>query len=123
MFEEVSKPRLARRLVGRADLVPDHMRDDRRAMIGNHYDLETVRQRKMGDLGADAGLRGSGEHYSGQRGNGEDRSVRHELALVGLSPPRCHVPARERERKPPLALGKCGWDVLSRKVPCGATAH
>ena len=89
MFEEVSKPRLARRLIGRADFVPDHMRDDRRAMIGNHHDLETVRQREVGDLGTDAGLRGSGEQCGGQRGNGQDQSIGHELAFVGLSPPRC----------------------------------
>ena len=61
MFEEMGEPRLARGLVGRADLVPEHVGDDRRAVIGNDHDLEAVREREMGDLWA-AGGRGSSDH-------------------------------------------------------------
>ena len=43
MFEEMGEARLARRLIGGADLVPDHVGHDRRAMIGNDHDLEPVR--------------------------------------------------------------------------------
>ena len=52
MFEEVREPRLARRLVGGADLVPDHVGDHRRAVVGNDDQLQAVRQREVGDLGA-----------------------------------------------------------------------
>ena len=41
-----------RGLVGGADLVPDHMGDDRRAMVGNDHQFQSVRQREIGDLGA-----------------------------------------------------------------------
>ena len=60
VLEEVGEPRLARRLVGGADLVPEHVGHDRRAVIGNHHDLETVRQLEIGDAGA-ARRRRSGE--------------------------------------------------------------
>ena len=40
MFEEMRETGFARRLVGGADFVPDHMGDDRRAMIGNDDDLQ-----------------------------------------------------------------------------------
>ena len=42
MFEEMRQAGFARRLVGGADLVPDHVGDDRRAMIGDHHDFKTV---------------------------------------------------------------------------------
>ena len=44
MFEEMRQPGFARRLVGGADLVPDHVGDDRRAVIGHHDDFKAVRQ-------------------------------------------------------------------------------
>ncbi len=49
MFEEVRQAGLARRLVGGADLVPDHVGDDRRAMIGDHNDFKTVIELEIGD--------------------------------------------------------------------------
>ena len=52
MFEEVGEPRLAGRLVGGADAIPDHVGDDRRAAIGNHHDFEAVGESEMGDFGA-----------------------------------------------------------------------
>ncbi len=70
MFEEMGQPRLARRLVGGANLVPDHVRHHRRAVIGNDDDLETVRQREVGDLRTDPGMGGSGERR-GKGGEGE----------------------------------------------------
>ena len=42
MLEEMREAGLARRLVGGADLVPDHVGDDRRAAVGNHHHFEPV---------------------------------------------------------------------------------
>ena len=50
VFEEMREPRFAGRLVGGADLVPDHVRHDRRAMIRHHDDFEPVGEREVGDL-------------------------------------------------------------------------
>ena len=47
MFEEMRQPRFARRLVGGADFVPDHMGDDRRAVVGDDDDFKPVRQREI----------------------------------------------------------------------------
>ena len=46
VFEKVREPRLAGRLVGGADLVPDHLRHDRRAMVLDHHDLQAVAERE-----------------------------------------------------------------------------
>ena len=46
MLEEMREAGFARRLVGRADLVPDHLRDDRRAVIRDHHDLQAVGKRE-----------------------------------------------------------------------------
>ena len=57
MFEEMREPGFARRLVGRADLVPDHLRDHRGAAIGDHHDLHAVGKREGGRAcGGDGGL-------------------------------------------------------------------
>ena len=50
VFEEVGDARFARRIVGRAVAVPDHVGDDRRAMIGNDHDVEAVGQGEIRDL-------------------------------------------------------------------------
>ena len=50
MFEEMGDARLAERIVGRAVAVPDHVGDDRRAMVGDDHDLEAVLEGEMGDL-------------------------------------------------------------------------
>ena len=54
--------RKARRIVDRADLEPDHLGDDRRAVIGDHQHLHAVLQARTGTpwaLGcAGAGLQG-----------------------------------------------------------------
>ena len=49
MFEEMRQAGFARRLVGGADLVPDHVGDDRRAMIGDHDDFKAVVELEIGD--------------------------------------------------------------------------
>jgi hypothetical protein len=69
MLEEMRQARFSRRLVGGADLVPDHVGDNRRAVIGNDDQLQSVREREVGDLGA--GLL-SAERGRGQCG-GENR--------------------------------------------------
>ena len=63
MLEEMGDARLARRIVGCAVLVPDHMGDDRGAMVGDDHDLEAVLQGEIGDLGR--GGRGRGHRGSG----------------------------------------------------------
>src|SRR5262245_28651197 len=99
MFEEMGEPRLARRLVGGADLVPDHVGHHRRAVIWKYDDVEAVRQCEAGDLGPAPGMGGSGE-CRGKGGDGERQSVGHEFALVGLGvAPTMHVPTAERECK------------------------
>ena len=57
MLEEMREARFARRLVGGADLVPDHLRDDRRAVIRDHHHLQAVAEGEGGGrLGGDGGL-------------------------------------------------------------------
>jgi hypothetical protein len=46
MLEEMREARLAGRLIRRADLVPDHVRDHRRAPVGDDDDLQAVCQRE-----------------------------------------------------------------------------
>ena len=48
VLEEVSDAGDALGLVGGADLVPDHVGDDRSAVIGNHHDVHAVRQLELG---------------------------------------------------------------------------
>jgi len=48
MLEKMRKARFARGLVGGADLVPDHLRDDRGAMIGDHHHLHAIGEREGG---------------------------------------------------------------------------
>ena len=55
VFEEMREAGLARRLVGGADLVPDHVGDDRRAAVRDHHDLQPVGEREVGDVGPAAG--------------------------------------------------------------------
>jgi len=43
MFEKVRQTGLTGRLVGGADLVPDHVGDHRSPMIGHHDDLKAIR--------------------------------------------------------------------------------
>jgi hypothetical protein len=67
--------------VSGADLVPHHVGADRRAPVRHHDHFETVRQRKMGDLGCgldrarDQG-RGDDNAGDGGRGSGFLRAVR-----------------------------------------------
>ena len=49
MFEEMRDAGLAGRLVGAADLVPDHVRDERRAMVGNDDDFHAVVEQEVLD--------------------------------------------------------------------------
>ena len=51
MLEEMGDAGLARRIVGRAVAVPDHMGDDGGAMVGNDDDVEAVVENEMRDLG------------------------------------------------------------------------
>ena len=52
VLEEMRQSRLARRLVGGADFVPDHMRHDGRAAIRDDHNLQSVGEREVSDFGA-----------------------------------------------------------------------
>ena len=52
VLEEMGDAGLAERIVGRAVAVPDHVGDDRRAVIGNDDDVEAVVEREGADLGS-----------------------------------------------------------------------
>ena len=54
MFEEMREAGLARRLVGGADLVPDHVGDDRRAAVRNDDEFEAVLERVVRNVRARA---------------------------------------------------------------------
>jgi hypothetical protein len=44
MLKEVRNARRPARFIGRANAIPDHVRDHRRAAIGNHHDLQAIPQ-------------------------------------------------------------------------------
>ena len=74
MFEEMRQPGFARRLVGGADLVPDHMGDDRRSVVGNDHQLEPVRQGELRDFRAarlrrERGVRGQCRSHNDDNAN------------------------------------------------------
>ena len=52
VFEEMGQAGFSRRLVGAADLVPDHMGHDRRPMIRDDDQLKSVRQVKWTEIRA-----------------------------------------------------------------------
>ena len=58
MFEKVGDPRRAALLVGSTDAIPDHVRNDRRPMIGDDHHLQAVRQGELGGAWAGLGERG-----------------------------------------------------------------
>ena len=47
VLEEVREARLAGRLVGGPDLVPEHVGDHRRTAVRDHHDLEAVAEREV----------------------------------------------------------------------------
>ena len=49
MFEKVSDARLSGRLVGRADPIPDHVNNDRGAVILDHDRFQAVLEFERGD--------------------------------------------------------------------------
>ena len=51
VLEEMGNAGLARFLIRRADLVPDHMGDDRGAMIGDNHDLQAIGEFEGGEIG------------------------------------------------------------------------
>ena len=50
VLEKMRKTRFARRLVGCTDLVPDHVRDDGRSMVGDHDQLQSIAQYEIRNL-------------------------------------------------------------------------
>ena len=78
MFEEMREPGFAWRLVGRADLVPDHLRDDGRAVIGDHHHLQAVVERESG--GTFRRHRGLGQGATGGERAVESNAAKSETA-------------------------------------------
>src|SRR5215475_5298066 len=83
MLEEMREPGLARRLVGGADLVPDHLGHHRRAVILDHHDLQAVRQRegrrRLGGEGGLGGRAGCCEHERSEQGGNKTVLRHHDL--------------------------------------------
>jgi hypothetical protein len=87
MLEEMREPGFAWRLVGRADLVPDHLGDDGCAVIGDHHHLQAVLKRERGgtfrrDRGLGQGVtggKGGGRNQYGEERNGEAAFGHHDL--------------------------------------------
>jgi hypothetical protein len=48
-------------------------------MIGDDHDLEAIRKREVGDLRADPGLCGAGEHRAGEGGDRKRQFMQHDL--------------------------------------------
>ena len=70
MFEKMCDARLADRVVGRADAVPHHMHDDRRAMVRHDHHLHAVLEREglgIEDRGARAGRLEQDQHEHGEQ--------------------------------------------------------
>ena len=75
VFEEVGDPRFSRLLVGRPGLVPDHVGDGRRAVVGNDDDLQAVPESEGADVGRNL-VRGRGFGDKRQAGRDRRRSQR-----------------------------------------------
>ena len=74
MLEKMRDARLALRLVGGPDLVPDHLGDDGRPAVGDHHHLHAIAKGVAGDFDverAGRGSRGRGGHRQGGNRNGE----------------------------------------------------
>ena len=85
VFEEMGDARLALRIVGRAVAVPDHMGDDRRAMVGNDDDGQAVVEPEVDDA-ACGGARGRrlGDTETGLGGGTRHRDLeRQETRTAG----------------------------------------
>ena len=75
MLEEMGNAGRAARLVGGADLVPDHLGHDRSAMVGDDQDLKTVAEREFDDAGARLGaVHRHGKGHGGEAEGGEDQA-------------------------------------------------
>jgi hypothetical protein len=69
VFEKMRDARLAPRLVGGADAIPQHVRDDGRAAVRNDHHAQPIGELELGDRGRRDGiLRGQRD----RRANGED---------------------------------------------------
>jgi len=85
MLEKMRQPRFSGRLVGRAYLVPDHLRRDRDALVRNNHHFQSVGQGEMGDLGSSRGTSRRGNDCEGSRRK-RTYVFQHEFSL--LEPPR-----------------------------------
>ena len=68
MLEEMRQARNAGRIVHRAHLEPQHLRDDRGAVIGDHQHLHAVLQRELEDLRRWRGLARRRRRAAARRG-------------------------------------------------------
>jgi hypothetical protein len=73
MLEEMGEPRLAGNVVGAADAIPHHVRDDRCAAIGDDDDLHAVGQRELAGAALRRCLRRSGLASKDENGDHENR--------------------------------------------------
>ena len=82
MFEEMRETGFAGRLVSRTHLVPDHMGDDRRAMIGHDDDFKAVVQGKVRNIRR--GLHAHRGYDSTSERESNDQRFWHKNTLRGL---------------------------------------
>ena len=127
MFEKMREARFAGRLVGGADLVPDHLRDHRRAVIRDHHDLQAIGEGERGGrLGGHGGLGegvACGEGQCGEQ-RGEKRTAKRNgdimtcLAALANGAPRLRrnaaqnlrwMRAEPNVRDEAAASGPRGW--------------
>ena len=83
MLKEMRQSRFARRLVGRADLVPEHLGDDGGTMIGDHHHLQAIAEGEAG--GTLRRHRGLGQRAIGGKSEcrNQDGSERNGKAMCG----------------------------------------
>jgi hypothetical protein len=62
MLEEMRDAGLGRRIIGRAVAIPDHVGDDRRAMVRHHHDIQAVAEPEGLDRRGQAGRRDMDRH-------------------------------------------------------------
>ena len=83
MFEKVRQTGFARGLVGGADFVPDHVGDDRGAMIRHDDDFKPIGQCEMRNSGIlrSAGRRRCSSKEAGEQDEGKRQYLRHVGSL------------------------------------------
>jgi hypothetical protein len=77
VFQEMGDARLSGRFIGGPDAIPDHVHDDRRAVILDHHDLQPVVEPEVRHRLGPQGQGGKGKEQGGKRADhGRPFSIR-----------------------------------------------